>query len=172
MTQLFNSPKWFLSIDWSIQLYLLYFSTLAMLPVTFSVCLAITCIFNDQGCLLCHIKVWFFIIVGEWAAGGVHHRCVSLVSPPSLLPLIHTLKGNFTIFQNKILLWGWSNSAAHNVGLPLRLHLHILPESSNTNEFISYFRELSRSTLPFPPCQPQVWPKRGIQIELKSPVIQ
>lgn len=84
-------------------------------------------------------------------------------------PHIHTLKGNFIIFQNKILLGGWSNSTAHKVGLPLWLHLHILQESSNTNEFISYFREPSRSTLPFPPCQPQVWPKRGIQIELRKP---
>lgn len=76
------------------------------------------------------------------------------------------------IFQNKTLLGEWSNSTVHKVGLPLWLHLHILQESSNTNEFISYFTEPSRSILPFPPCQPQVWPKRRIQVELKSLVIQ
>lgn len=53
-------------------------------------------------------------------------------------------------------------------GLPLWLHLHILQESSNTNELISYFTELSRSTMAFPPCQPQVWQKTKIRKELKS----
>lgn len=86
-------------------------------------------------------------------------------------PPIHALKGNFIYFpKQNPLVGGWSNSAAHKVGLPLWLHLHILQESSTTNEFISYFREPGRSTLPFPPCQPQVWPKRGIQMEfLKKP---
>lgn len=37
-------------------------------------------------------------------------------------------------------------------GLPLWLHLHILQESSNTNELISYFTELSRSTMAFLRC--------------------
>lgn len=81
------------------------------------------------------------------------------------------IEGEFHLFSKtkSSCKGGWSNSAAHKVGLPLWLHLHILQESSTTNEFISYFREPGRSTLPFPPCQPQVWPKRGIQIELIKP---
>lgn len=50
------------------------------------------------------------------------------------------------IFQNKTLLKG---GGASSVGLPLWLHLHILQESSTTNEFVSYFREPGRSALPF-----------------------
>lgn len=84
-----------------------------------------------------------------------------------LSPTIHTFKGNFMIFQNKILS-GRVEQQCTMWGLPLWLHLHILQESGNTNEFISYFTELSRSTMAFPPCQPQVWQKTKIRKELKS----
>lgn len=95
-------------------------------------------------------------------------QCTTDVSVWNPLPPNHPVKGNFMIFQNKILLGG-GNSAAHKVQLPLWLHLHILPESSNTTEFISYFTEPSRRTLPCPPCQPQVWPKKGESNCIKRP---
>lgn len=91
----------------------------------------------------------------------MQHRCVSLLSPPKI---VHR-RGNFIYFSKT----ESSDGAAHKVGLPLRLHLHILHRGSGTNEFISYLKEPSRSTLASPPCQPQVWPRRGTQMELKQP---